>query len=212
MAESFVMKKTKIRAILAHLLTEKKIRVAELARRTNVPQPTIHRIATGACEHPHLSTLTPIADFFSITVNQLKGLDPLNIEENIKLPLLTWEQIAEWPGNKRDCNSKNELILTDANVSSNAYALKVEDSSMDPVFPKNTILITDPAKEAKDRNYVIAKIQGHPRPIFRQLILDAQNKYLKPLNPDLERYKMAILKNNDKILSIVVQAIRDCEE
>lgn len=71
------MKNTRIGKILNRLLEDKKVRVAELARRINLPQPTVHRIATGACEHPHLSSLEPIANFFAVTVDQLKGLEPI---------------------------------------------------------------------------------------------------------------------------------------
>lgn len=83
---------------------------------------------------------------------------------------------------------------------------------MDPVFPKNTILITDPEKQAKDRSFIIAKLSGHPEVIFRQLLIDAGDLYLKALSPDFEKYKMTRLHNNDKILSVVIQAKRDYED
>ena len=204
------MKETKISQILSRLMMEKKIRVAELARLVNVPQPTVHRIATGACEHPHLASLKPLADFFSITVDQLKGFEPiLELERVAKIPLLAWEQVASGLLNHK---MHSEWTVTDATIGLNSYALKVKDASMDPVFPRNTILITDPDKRANDRSYVIAKLAHFSEPIFRQLVMDAQDSYLKPLSPDFNRYKMTRLNNNDKILSVVVQAKRDCEE
>lgn len=211
MATSAPMNNTRISQILNRLLAEKKIRVAELARRIKLPQPTIHRIATGACEHPHLSSLKPIADFFSISVEQLKGHEPISwIDKALKVPLLSWENLIDWPANK-DKIQNSELILTDANAGLNSYAVNVTDASMDPVFPKNTLLIADPDKQYKDRSYVIVKLANLSRPIFRQLLINAEDSYLKPLSPDLDQYKMTILKENDKILSVVVQAKRDCE-
>jgi len=82
---------------------------------------------------------------------------------------------------------------------------------MDPVFPKNTFLIADPDKHAKDRSYVIAKLSNFDEPIFRQLLIDAHDRYLKALSPDFDQYKMTRLNENDKILSTVIQAKRDCE-
>ena len=206
------MKKTRISQILKQLLADKKIRVAELARCVNLPQPTVHRIATGMCEHPHLSSLQPIANYFSISVEQLKGHEPIQwLDRVTNVPLLTWEQAVSWPANKdelKDC----ERIMTDANVGVNGYALHVKDVSMDPVFPKNTLLIVDPEKVAKDRSYVIAKLSNFEEPIFRQLLLDASDRYLKALSPDFDQYKMIYLNSNDKLLSIVVQAKRDYEE
>ncbi|OGT58633.1 MAG: hypothetical protein A3F43_01495 [Gammaproteobacteria bacterium RIFCSPHIGHO2_12_FULL_42_10] len=205
------MHKTRIGHILSRLLSEKRIRVTELARQINLPQPTVHRIATGICEHPHLSSLKPIADFFDVTIDQLKGFDPIPWLENVtKIPLLAWESVLRWPSDQDNITSAS-LVLTDANVGPRAYATHLNDTSMDPIFPKGMLLIADPDKIALDRSYVIAKRATHHEPIFRQLLIDAQYKYLKPLNPDLNQYKMAPINEDDKILSVVLQAKRDCE-
>ena len=83
------MNTTKVGKILNSLLSEHNLKVSEFARRINLPQPTIQRIAAGMCENPHISSLKPIADYFSITVDQLKGLEPIPQFDNYhKLPLL----------------------------------------------------------------------------------------------------------------------------
>lgn len=212
MTKFILMKNTKIAQILTHLMTEKKIRVTELARQVNLPQPTIHRIANGTCEHPHLSSLEPIANFFSITVAQLKGYEPIPwLDRILKVPHLSWENALSWPDN-REKIKYSELILTDAAIGKNGFALKIKDASMEPIFPKNTMLIADPDKKAKDRSYVIAQLGKYPEAIFRQLLIDANEKYLKPLSPDFDQYRMTRLTDNDKILSVVIQAKRDIEE
>lgn len=206
------MKSTRIGQILNRLMADKKIRVAELARQINLPQPTVHRIATGMCEHPHLSTLKPIANFFSISIDQLKGHEPIPwLDRATKVPLLTWDEVLYWSTIKTE-KSYTEFILTDAAVGKSGFALKIKDASMDPVFPKNTILISDPERQAKDRSYVIAKLVNHTEAIFRQLLVDGGAQYLKPLSPDFEKYKLTRLNDKDKILSVVVQAKRDCED
>lgn len=205
------MKNTRIGQILRRLMSEKRIRAAELARQVNLPQPTVHRIATGACEHPHLSSLEPIANFFSITVEQLKGHEPISwLDRVMKVPLLTWDVVMNWPQNSDD-SLHSEYVLTDAPVGKLGFAIQLKDAAMDPVFPKNTLLIADPERQPKDRSYVIAKLANYPEAIFRQLLIDANDRYLKPLSPDFDKYKMTLLNNNDKILSTVVQAKRDCE-
>ena len=211
--EEFVpMKNTKVGQILKRLMADKKIRAAELARRVKIPQPTIHRIATGACEHPHLSSLEPIANFFSISVEQLKGHDLIPwLDRATRVPLLAWEEILHWLNKKKNMRPA-EFVLTDAVVSKMGFALKIKDAAMDPVFPKNAILIVDPEKQARDRSYVIAKLQNVEEPIFRQLLIDVHDKYLKALSPDFNQYRMTTLNNNDNILSVVVQAKRDCED
>src|SRR3990167_1974125 len=116
MTKFVAMKNTRIAQILNRLMAEKKIRATELARRINLPQPTVHRIATGACEHPHISSLAPIAHFFSISIDQLKGHEPIPwLDRASKVPLLTWEDVLHWPIKKNEIQ-KGEFILTDAAV------------------------------------------------------------------------------------------------
>jgi transcriptional regulator with XRE-family HTH domain len=44
-----------------------------LSEATGVPQPTISRILTGKSEDPRDSTLRPLAEFFGLSLNQLKA-------------------------------------------------------------------------------------------------------------------------------------------
>lgn len=196
------MSNTKISSILNKLMSAQKLNVSEVARRAKLPQPTVQRIAAGTCASPHISTLKPLAEFFSVTVDQLKGLEPIPQFDNVgKIPLVEWENA----GNIK-IDKNHEQIIADVQVSSNAYALKVIDSAMEPFFPRGTLLIVDPSVQPKDRSYVIAKSSGASMPIFRQLIINGPDKLLKPLSPDTEIYKMTKLKKSDAILATVVQA------
>lgn len=79
-------------AILSHLMSEKGIKSAELARKTGVGQPVVYRLMTGATENPQVLTLKPIADFFGVSLDQLLGLTPLTPKkslDNISLHNLT---------------------------------------------------------------------------------------------------------------------------
>lgn len=203
------MRKTKISDILHQLMRKKNLHATELARQVNLPQPTIHRILTGACEHPHLSTIKPLANFFDISVEQLKGFEPISFIDNVlHIPLIHWDQITTFERNLSQKMAK-KFIVTDAIVSIDAYAVEVNDASMEPVFPRGSILISDPKRQAKDRSYVLAKLQSYSDPVFRQLLIDADKYYLKPLSPDFSQYKLTQLSNHDKIYSTVVQVRRD---
>lgn len=199
------MSNTKIAKILSQLLSEQNLRVSELARRVQLPQPTVQRIVAGVCENPHISSLKPIADYFSLSVAQLKGLEPIpRLDKVHKLPLISWSEATRW--NKQLTTLSEEHVIADIHVSHKAYALRVLDSAMDPIFPHDSILIADPEVQPKDRSYVIILIHGTEIPIFRQLIINGPDKYLKPLSPDTEIYKMRHLENADDVLATVVQA------
>lgn len=48
----------------------------QLSRNTGVPQPTIHRVLSGRVEDPRDSTLRPIADYFRVSVEELRTTLP----------------------------------------------------------------------------------------------------------------------------------------
>ncbi len=208
--------------VLNRLLFQKQIRVAELARKTGVSQPTLQRMVIGNIENPHLTSLKPIADYFNVTLNQLKGIDPIawlypaTPEEAgwTKVPLLSAAEAVKY---KKHLTSKShakshEMVLTDAKVSKNTYAFKLQDASMEPLFPKDTLLIIDSDREPKDRSYIMVALRNYPHAIFRQLIIDGPHQYVKPLSPDFDQYKMGILSKNDKIVGVLLQARRNYYE
>lgn len=51
----------------------------ELARRTDISQPTIQRILSGSS--PRKGTVNTLADFFKVSPHQLQGVSPINYEE-----------------------------------------------------------------------------------------------------------------------------------
>jgi transcriptional regulator with XRE-family HTH domain len=67
--------------VLTHLMSKNKISSSELARQTGVAQPVIYRLMSGGTENPQILTLKPIADYFSLSIDQLMGYKPLTITE-----------------------------------------------------------------------------------------------------------------------------------
>ena len=67
----------KLAPILCQLIREQQITVSELARRTQIGQPVIHRLISGVTLDPKVSTLSALANYFNISINQLIGDEPL---------------------------------------------------------------------------------------------------------------------------------------
>ena len=61
------------------------------------------------------------------------------------------------------------------------YALRVLDDSMAPEFWQGCIVIVDPGQTAQHEAYVVAETGGEV--ILRQLIIDGERRFLRPLNP-----------------------------
>lgn len=210
------MSDDKLSEILKRILFHKDMRISDLARATGIPKPTAHRIATGNCARPHIGSLIPIAEYFGITIEQLRGLEPiewLNNSEQLKelgvnqVPLLGWQDAKEKMTDETIELYRNvKKIYTESLVSNLAFALELQDSSMEPIFSINSLVIFDPQKNYRDRHYVLVKLQQYDEPLFRQLIIDAEDLFIKPLHPDLEHFRMHMLGKNDIILAVLVEA------
>jgi SOS-response transcriptional repressor LexA len=207
----------KLGNILKRLLFDNNMKAVDLAREVNIPAPTIHRLLTGKSTRPYKSSLLPIADYFSVKVEQLTGEEPIlgvqtseqgqpgsaDVEKIHYITLIPWESLDLLSSN--DQNSFEKLPFF-GKISDNGCATIIQDSSMEPVFARGSLLIFDTKKLPKDRSYVLVQLHDSKQFVFRQLLMDAEHKYLKPLNPDLNTFKMRLLGSEDKIVAALVEA------
>ena len=61
------------------------------------------------------------------------------------------------------------------------YALRVLGDSMEPEFADGCVVIIDPGYVPRDGSYVVVEYAGDV--FFRQLVIDGERRFLKPLNP-----------------------------
>lgn len=77
-------------------------------------------------------------------------------------------------------------INASINVGSRAYALTVDGDSMEGLgdisFPDGCTIVVDPDCQPKHRSFVIVRLQGTAETTFKQLIIEGDRQYLKPLN------------------------------
>jgi SOS-response transcriptional repressor LexA len=204
------MAATKISQIVRTLMFKKNINAAQLARETDLPQQTIQRIVSGTSAKPHLSSLIPLSTFFGVSVEALRkgdidlSLDSSEITEAKSIPLIRWEDLSL---DLSDSNAyvAEKKIVVDQVIPGDAFAISMKDSSMEPYFPNNALLILDPNKEAVDRSFVLVKFKNTNEVIFRQLLEDGQNNYLKPLNPDFNAFQMRALTPEDTLLGVLAE-------
>ena len=214
-------KENLLSSILNRLLFERKMKPIELARKLGIPQPTMHRIVTGKSPNPHKSNLEPLAEYFDVTVEQLKGEEPLPENlwtdsllptkkvETLQIPILAWEQIPEleFPLSQ----PADDFLIIAPHLSPNCFATYMDDSSMEPQFEKGTTLIIDPGKPFKDRGFILVLLSETSTLVFRQVLIDADYKYLKALHPDLSAFPMRVVEEDDKIFGTLVEARRNYE-
>ena len=61
------------------------------------------------------------------------------------------------------------------------YALRVLGDSMEPEFADGCVIIIDPGHAPRNGSYVVVEFAGDV--FFRQLVVDGERRFLKPLNP-----------------------------
>lgn len=88
--------------VLAQLMAEGGVSQADLARKTGVGQPTISRILKPAgpkgIKEPTDKQVRPLADFFGVTTDQLRGFSPVaaaNGEAEERYPMSTADLVSQ---------------------------------------------------------------------------------------------------------------------
>jgi len=211
-----MLSNSKLSTILKALMNEVKITVTELARQTGIGQPVIHRMASGETDNPKVGSLSPIAKFFNVNISQLIGDEPLPSDRISgshnpyyrswsKLPLLSWEQATGWP----DRVTHHEVfsyVSTESNVTEQAFAVKVEDNTMDPRYPEGTLLIIEPSLQVHDKDFALVHVEGQKKAQFKQVLFDGEDLYLKPINKDFEIKKV---DREYSVLGVMVQSLTE---
>lgn len=196
------MNKTNLARNLKKLLLENVLTESELARKTGVGQPVINRMISGATRNPKIETLKPIAQFFAISVDQLIGNPAVLLDGSPQIPLVPLEEVLMIDSGKQHPKIDTH-IFGDAKWGSNSYALKLRSDDFLPLFPEGTLLIFDPDLQLRHKDFALIHMLEKKIPTIRQVLIDDDEFYLKPINPD---FKTIPLSAKHKILSVMVQA------
>jgi len=187
--------------------------VSDLAKATALPQPTLYQLYTGVTENPRKKTLTALADYFSVSVNQLIGEEdlpthlPKKIKEQLELntaPLLSWPDLHHWPDNL-NFDNKEEIFL-EKKSNQPTFAIQMIGSSMEPIFPNGCLLIFDAEKKTKDKDCAIIFIKETNQFFFKKIFLDGQSMRAQSINPAPDDIKTMLLTKQDKIIATLLEA------
>lgn len=130
-----------------------------------------------------------------------------------KAPLISWVQAGKWK--EIDMESLHQADTTfyqhTANVSENAFALRVKGDSMTSFtggksIPEGSVIIVDPNMQAEHGKVVVARLEDSDEATLKQLVIDGGAKYLKPFN---NSYPTMPINGNCTIIGVVKQLIQD---
>jgi SOS-response transcriptional repressor LexA len=124
-------------------------------------------------------------------------------------PEISWE-LAGGPLEKRDSADFEDRIRhsTDADAGENGFWLSVKDSSMTSsvgiTFPERYLILVSPDLQPTAGHFVLVRIPELNEATFKQLVIDAGDWYLKPLNP---AFPMRVYEEGWEVIGTVVDAM-----
>lgn len=128
-----------------------------------------------------------------------------------KIPLISYIQAGQWTGidDFRETCGDYEYILTDLDVSDDAFALEIKGDSMTPDFIEGDVVIIDP-NEPPHAGEFVAAINGNYEATFKKYRplgevdnLGREHFELIALNPDYP--KLSTLKQEIRIIGTMVE-------
>jgi len=199
------------RDTLKELLARHRINATELAKRIDLPQPTIYRLLAGKTEDPKLSTLSNIADYFSISIDQLLGKVSLDmhgsgqtgISRSLSIPIISWQHAinpTEYIANL-NANNYTDWLTIDGDASDSSFGLRSKPS-MEPRFHAGSILIVDPKLSPCDGDLVVVYYNGTTEATIRQIVLDGLKQKLQSL---VNSSEFEILNEKVSLVGVVIQ-------
>lgn len=219
---------------LEWLITQKRTNPYELQRATGVPQPTIHRILTGESSDPRTKTLQPLADYFQVTVAEMRDRDlsaPADALEGLpagsftrvtaisqndprftlipKVRLRLTAGISGYEVEPEPFDGTTTAVPTDW-IERNGYdrtkliAIVVRGESMEPTFYEGDLVVVN-TLDVKLVDGGVYAINYEGEPVVKRLTRDAGQWWLTSDNHDQVRYYRRVCDESTKIIGRVVR-------
>lgn len=118
-----------------------------------------------------------------LDIDHAKDCGDYKALESAKIPVFAWATLGEWEKGRGDINylATETMTLITMQCSEKTFATTVQDDMMMPRFQPGDVIVVDPDRKPTSGDYVLAKKDGAMT--FKQLIIDGNERYLKPLNP-----------------------------
>lgn len=195
---------------LRRLLDAINITEAELARQTSIPQPTLHKILSGKTNDPRASTVKSLAEFFGISIDELMTGTNVKKKPDSKskiqsVAIISWENCLDAQTHLTNITPSNwsQWVVTEF-VSDNTFAL-ISKPSMEPKFPRGSILIVDPSATPEDGDLVIVHYTDTKVATVRELNIDGPIRTFTTIGKPASSVTPS--DNNISIIGVVVKSI-----
>jgi SOS-response transcriptional repressor LexA len=141
----------------------------------------------------------------------LENVEPVetNIAYQRTFPVISAVQAGMWTEAVEPVPAiaSDEWYETTERTSKNCFWLRVNGDSMTAPsgisFPEGTLILVDTERDHQSGSFVVAKLTDVNEATFKKLVVDAGQKFLKPLN---NSYPTLPINGNCRIIGVVVDA------
>lgn len=129
-----------------------------------------------------------------------------------RVPLISWVQAGHWceaidlfqPGDAE------EWLFCPVSHGPSTFALRVRGVSMEPKYRDGAIIYVDPDRSADHLSNVVVRLEGEKEVTFKQLVIEGDKRFLRPLNPDWPGPKLIEINSDAVVCGVVIgQFIED---
>lgn len=195
------MRDSSLAVNIAELMEERGIHTTAFSEQSGIPKATLQKIVTGASTKPRPDTIHAIASFFNVPVAKLfekKTLTSL-------IPIISWDDAKKWVISDGDnALETQDFFCTTLDVSKKAFAVHSNENLFCLMHGQVTLAF-DPNVHPKDGGSVLVQLSEHKDLLFRQLIIDVKQRYIKPINPEFSS-RSSPLGEDDKIIATLIEA------
>lgn len=171
---------------------------AALADAVGIKQASISELETGKSQSStYNASIAKVCGVDAVWLETGRGkmqITESNVEPGPDIkglaPLISWVQAGDW------CEVEDHYAVGDAEDwlpcptahGPRTYVLRVRGESMNNPharrsFRDGDLIYVDPDRLAENGSAVIAKLEDSQEATFKQLVVEGEDRYLKPLNP-----------------------------
>jgi SOS-response transcriptional repressor LexA len=189
--------------VLRQLLDRTDITANALAKKINLPTPTVNRLLTGDVQDPRASTLIEIANYFGITIDELLGRVPLNekfidkegtstliVKPPLSIPVLSMIETTQFETHLQTPASwfrwQIQHRSPDIVEEEKIFAVTIKNNLYDPLFLQGSLLIVNPMITPSSGDHVLVSFINDSTAVIKKYISEGQHKYLYPLQKELK--------------------------
>ena len=169
------------------LMVSREVNASALSAVCGVDKGNISRIISGKTPNPKIETLKAIAHFFDITIDQLIGDAPIDIDEScgrvvpinrLVIPVIDWNNASYWLQINNQFISRSSISV-ESEMSKLSYALVIDNDDYQPIFMRNEVIAVDPTLTPGNWDYFIHHDYAHKKTTIRQMIMKNNIAYSK---------------------------------